>query len=100
MASATRESGSAARSAARRWYDTAMERRGAQAFSDCKEGPAPQGAAFGRRAALHPLGFAEGTEGKAGRPGPSTTGAPAHARRIPMQSAAAHRTLAPARGGL
>ena len=31
--------GSAARSAARRREDTAMERRGAQAFSDRKEGP-------------------------------------------------------------
>ena len=33
------QDGSAARSAARRRNDTAMERRGAQAFSDRKEGP-------------------------------------------------------------
>ena len=42
MVSATHSpvgNGSAARSAARRRNDTAMERRGAQAFSDRKEGP-------------------------------------------------------------
>ena len=60
MVSATRSpvgSGSAARSAARHCEDTAMERRGAQAFSDRKEEPAPQGASFGRFAALHSLGM-------------------------------------------
>ena len=51
------QDGSAARSAARHCEDTAMERRGAQAFSDRKEGSAPQGASFGRFAALHSLGM-------------------------------------------
>jgi hypothetical protein len=58
-----------------RRQDTAMERRGAQA-SLARDASHPQGAIHKERlAALHPLGVSEGREGKAGRPGPSRTGA-------------------------
>ncbi len=68
MVSATRpQGGSAARSAARRRNDTAMERRGAHVSSD--EGTAHRKVRNdnGRLAALHPLGVSEGN-GRGGRP--------------------------------
>src|SRR3569623_40233 len=74
--------GSAARSAARRRNDTAMERRGAQAFSDRKEGPRRKAHVWALRGAPFPR-HAPGVEdlspprrgGKAGHPGPLTTAA-------------------------
>ncbi len=68
MVSATRESGSAARSAARHRNDTAMERRGARVSPIARRDRAPQGAKSKERlAALHPLGVSEGN-GREGRP--------------------------------
>ncbi len=53
---ASRDSGPAAESAARRRNDTAMERRGAQASPIARRDRAPQGADYhGRLAALHSL---------------------------------------------
>ncbi len=75
MVSATRESGSAARSAARHRNDTAMERRGAQVLR-VMENRAPQGAKSKERlAALHPLGLSEGGKGRRAAPGLQRTGA-------------------------
>ena len=55
---------SAARSAARRCKDTAMERRGAQVLR-VMENRAPQGAIQKERlAALQPLGLSRGRKGK------------------------------------
>ena len=61
--------GSAARSAARRRNDTAMERRGAQAFSDRKEGPRRKAHVWALRGAPFPRRFAEEGIGRQAAPG-------------------------------